>query len=389
MAHPGWRNVLLLAGVSLVADVSGEMLMAVLPFVLVAQGATGVGLGLVSGVSEGFGHVMKLAGGYLGQRAKRRIPLVGAGYLLAALSRFGVALATAWPLTMAFRSLDRVGKGLRTAPRDAVITESIPESHWGQAFGLHRAADTAGAVIGVLAVLALMSWTGASESTIILIGAVVGLFTVVPLLFIHEPEAAPAGATDAALVTPRPSQSYLAFLAVVALFNLGRISYLFFLLRAASGSTITAAVGWYLAFNVVYMAAAYPLGRWADAIGTERIYTAGIVLTAAAAACFVPTPSPVLLAAGFALLGLAFAASEGSGRVLASRLAGAHRRSSRLGEYHAVAGAATLAGGLAAGILWDQAGHSWAFGWGVALPILALAMLAGLALSRPGRFAPP
>lgn len=385
MAHPGWRNVLILAGVSLVADISGEMLMAVLPFVLVAQGATGVGLGLVSGVSEGFGHVMKLAGGYLGQRAKRRIPLVGAGYLLAALSRFGVALATAWPLTMAFRSLDRVGKGLRTAPRDAVLTESVPESQWGRAFGLHRAADTAGAVVGVLAVLALMAWAGASERTIILIGAGVGLFTVIPLLFVREPEPTAPPASDAALVTPRPSQSYLAFLAVVALFNLGRISYLFFLLRAAAGSTITAAVAWYLAFNVVYMAAAYPLGRWADSIGPERIYTAGILLTAAAAACFVPTPTPLLLAAGFTLLGLAFAASEGSGRALASHLADARRRSSRLGEYHAVAGVATLAGGLAAGILWDRSGHAWAFGWGVALPLLASAMLAGLAFSRPGR----
>lgn len=387
MPSGGWRNVLLLALVSLVADVSGEMLMAVLPFALVAQGATGLGLGLVSGVSEGVGHAMKLVGGRLGERAKRRLPLVAGGYLLAALSRYGVALATAWPVTMGFRSLDRVGKGLRTAPRDAVLAESIDERHWGRAFGLHRAADTAGAVIGTLAVLALLVWAGASERTVILIGATVGLFSVLPLLFVREkePEAAAEGA---ALVTPRPTQHYLAFLAVVGLFNLGRISYLFYLVRAAAGSDVPTAVGWYLLFNVVYMAAAYPLGTWADRIGHDRVFTAGMVLSAAAAACFLPSPSPTTLAAGFVLLGLSFAAAEGSGRALASHLADGRRRSSRLGEYHAVAGAATLVGGLAAGLLWDQAGNAWAFGWGVALPVLALAMLAGLALSRPGRLMP-
>lgn len=387
MASAGWRNVWLLAAVSLVADISGEMLMAVLPFALVAQGATGLGLGLVSGVSEGVGHAMKLVGGRLGARAQRRVPLIAGGYLIAALSRFGVALATAWPVTMAFRSLDRVGKGLRTAPRDAVLAESIREEEWGRAFGLHRAADTAGAVVGTLAVLALLVWAGASERTIILVGAVVGLFSVLPLLFVREPQPDPE-ANGAALVTPRPTQHYLTFLAVVGLFNLGRISYLFYLVRAAAGSDVATAVGWYLAFNVVYMAAAYPLGRWADRIGHDRVFTASLAVSAAAAACFLPTPSPLSLGAGFVLLGLSFAAAEGSGRALASHLADGRRRSSRLGEYHAVAGAATLLGGLVAGLLWDGLGHGYAFAWGVLLPALAMAMLAGLALSRPGRLMP-
>jgi MFS family permease len=383
----GWRNVLLLAAVSLVADVSGEMLMAVLPFALVAQGATGLGLGLVSGVSEGVGHAMKLVGGWLGSRAKRRLPLVGGGYLLAALSRYGVALATAWPVTLAFRSLDRVGKGLRTAPRDALLAESVEERHWGRAFGLHRAADTAGAVVGTLAVLGLLVWAGASERTIILLGATVGLFSVLPLLFVREtPPETEAG--DKALVTPRPTQPYLTFLAVVALFNLGRISYLFYLVRAAVGSDVPTAVAWYLLFNVVYMAAAYPLGKWADRIGHDRVFTASMALSAAAAAFFLPAPHPSVLLAGFVLLGLSFAAAEGSGRALASHLADGRRRSSRLGEYHAVAGAATLAGGLAAGLLWDGPGQAYAFAWGVGLPVLALAVLAGLALSRPGRLMP-
>ena len=381
MARPGvdrdgWRDVRLLALVSLIGDISGEMLMAVLPFVLVAQGATGLGLGVVGGVTEGVGHAMKWVGGRVGQRMRRTVPLIGAGYLTAALSRFGVALATAWPATLAFRSLDRVGKGLRTAPRDALLAGAVPPSERARAFGLHRAADTTGAVLGVLAALAGLAWVGASERQIVLVAAAVGLTSVVPLFFVREPALPPPVPGPGSPVEAR-TPGYLAFLAVAATFSLGHVSYLFFLVRStAGGASVESAVLWYLLFNVVYAAASYPFGMAADRWGRRRVLLVGFLLTALSALPFLAAPDPFLLTAGFAVLGLSYAAVEGNLRALAADLAGERARSTRLGEFHALVGFATLVGGIAAGLLWDKVGARWAFAWCAAVSLLAAVGLA-------------
>jgi len=405
MDGAGWRNVWLLAAVSLISDVSGEMLQAVLPFLLVAQGATGLGIGLVGGVTEGFGQVFKLVGGYVGARVRRKRFLVGSGYLLASLSRFGVAFATAWPVSLAFRSLDRVGKGLREAPRDTILADSIPKSQRGRAFGLHRAGDTLGAVIGVTLAIAIL-WHYYSpqeveqagvEATVVLVGAVIGLTSVVPLFFVRE---AADGATPAAPLPMEPlSPRYGSFLAVAALFHLGHVSYLFFILRAYELGDIAlplvgvipglvAAVLWYLVFNLVYVAASYPAGVITDRIGRVRVLVIGYGLAALASGLFFLTPSAWTLAAGFLTLGFSYAATEGTGRTLAADLAGTHGRSVRLGWYQFTVGIATLLGGVAAGLLWDTLGHRAAFAWGAALSVLALVALALWAPIKRSRQSP-
>lgn len=383
MRTPGWRNVGLLAAVSLINDVSGEMLMAVLPFVLVAQGATGLGLGLVGGVTEGVGHAMKLVGGSLGQRVERKKGLIGAGYLVAAVSRFGVALATAWPLTLAFRGLDRVGKGLRTAPRDALLSEQLPAGQRGQAFGLHRAADTTGAVLGVLGALALIAWAGASHRTVVLVGAGIGLASLLPLLGLQEgPRVPNLGDPALRVAGEAPSPRFRPYLLVAATFSLARVSYLFYLVRAASATGgVAAAIAWYLWFNVLYAGAAYPIGRLGDRVGRPRLLLLGYLATAATAAVFALPVSTVSLAFGFSMLGVSFALVEGQGSALAADLAGSAQRSARLGRYHALTGAATVLGGLAAGLLWDHVGPAASFAWGATVPLVAAV---GLLVVRPG-----
>lgn len=384
----------LLAATSLISDISGEMLQAVLPFLLVAQGAGGLGIGLVGG-TDGLGSVFKVLGGYVGERVKRKRYLVGAGYLLAALSRFGIAFANFWLASFAFRTLDRVGKGLRDAPRDTILADSVPKAERGRAFGLHRAGDTLGAVIGVALAIGAVYWfyspdavaQSGLESNIVFVGAAIGLLALVPLSFVRE-TTDEAGA--AALPLEPFSPRYGSYLAVSGLFYMGHVSYLFFILHARGGPhgplpDLVAAVLWYLAFNVVYVAASYPAGILTDRVGRVRVLLIGFALSAAAMGLFVLAPSLWTLAGGVVALGLSYAATEGTGRALAADLAGTAGRSHRLGWYQFVVGVATFAGGIAAGLLWDRVGEWGAFAWGATMSVLALVALALWAPLKRGK----
>jgi MFS family permease len=375
------RNVLLLAAASFLADVSGEMLLAVLPFLLVAQGATGVGLGLVSGLSDAVGHLLKPFAGRFADKTGKRKPLIIAGYVVAALSRIGIAFATMWPTSLLFRSSDRLGKGLRTAPRDALLAESVPRAQRGRAFGLHRAADTAGAVVGVgLALLALSVW-GASPQTIVLAGALIGLSTVAPLAFVKEVGTLGVPQHDR---EEKGSPRFGLYVAIAGSFALANVSYLFFVLRATEATTTVGAVALYLLFNVVYVAVAYPAGHLADRVGKPRVLVVGWIVFAMASFVFVASPSLPRGILGFTLLGIAFAVFEGTGRAFAADLAGAKGRSTRLGIFHATVGLSTVAGGLIAGLLWDKVGEWATFAWGGVLAIIAATALAVTFLSQQG-----
>jgi MFS family permease len=367
------RNVALLAATSFLADVSGEMLMAVLPFLLVAQGAGGLAVGLVGGFADAIGHLVKPFSGALADRTRRRKPLIISGYLTAAVARIGIALGGAWSVTLAFRSVDRVGKGLRSAPRDALLAESVPPERRGRAFGIHRAADTLGAVVGVSAALVMLVVFGASPAIIVFAGALVGLSTVVPLVFVREIDASHnSGKPLLEAASPR----YVRYLVVVGLFALGNVSYLFYLLRAREAVGGDAgAVALYLGFNVVYFAAAYPFGHLADRIGKVPILGAGFALASASAAFFLLPPSLPLAIAGFALLGLSFASVDGVERALAADLAGSAARSTRLGIFSATVGLSTVLGGVVAGLLWQSVAPWATFAWGAVVTLVALGLL--------------
>jgi MFS family permease len=374
------RNVLLLAATSFLADVSGEMLMAVLPFLLVAQGATGVGVGLVGGLADAVGHLVKPLAGRLADRLRRRKPLILTGYAVPALARIGIALASTWGLSLLFRATDRVGKGLRSAPRDALLAESVPREQRGRAFGLHRAADTAGAFVGVALALCALVLLHASPAGIVLAGAFIGLGTLVPLLFVRDLGQEEGARTR--LVEPA-SPRYRAYLLVAALFALGNVSYLFFLLRAADAVGGEAgAIALYLLFNLVYFLAAYPAGHLADRWGKPRVLLGAFLLFALACAVFLLPPTLPAALAGFVVLGFAFAGFEGTERAFAADLAGTEGRATRLGLFHGTVGLATFAGGIAAGLLWDRVAPWAAFGWGAGLALGAALLLVTLGFAR-------
>ncbi|MEA3201095.1 MAG: hypothetical protein QOE90_2523 [Thermoplasmata archaeon] len=369
------RNVVALSITSFLADVSGEMLMAVLPFLLLAQGATGFDVGITGGVSDAVGHLLKPVFGALADRTRRRKPLVVGGYLLAASARFGISASTQWFWSLAYRSADRVGKGMRTAPRDAILAESATKETRGRSFGLHRAADTAGAVVGVgLALLALLVLR-ASDASIVFVGALIGLSTAIPLFFVRD-EGPLAPAAAKAIAEPL-SPRYRRYLVVAAIFAAGNVSYLFFVLRAsdAVGGAV-GAVALYLVFNVVYAAGAYPMGALSDRVGKPRVLAAGFLLFALAAALMAMPPTWWRALAAFVVMGGSFACVDGVERAFAADLAGSVARSTRLGVFQGVVGVATVLSGIAAGLLWDQVAPWAAFAWGAGVALVALAALA-------------
>ncbi|MFA5861022.1 MAG: MFS transporter [Candidatus Thermoplasmatota archaeon] len=374
------RNVVLLAVTSFLADISGEMLQAVFAFLLVLQGASGLAIGLTGGVSEAVGHLLKPVFGAVADRKHaRRKPLVIGGYVLAALSRFGIALSTFWVPSLAFRSVDRVGKGMRTAPRDAILAESANAGSRGSTYGLHRAADTAGAVVGVSLALVGIVWFGLAQDgldRVVLVAAFVGLSTLIPLSMVRDVD--PASGTMKGLFEA-PSPRYRAFLVVAGIFALGQVSYLFYILRASHqvGGPVVAVL-LYLLFNIVYAALALPLGWLSDRLGHARMLAGGAVLFSASAILLTGSPGLSLAVLSFVLLGLAFAATDGVQRALAADLAGTASRSTRLGLFHMTIGIATIVGGITAGWLWDALGEGATFVWGAVLPLVALALFAGL-----------
>jgi MFS family permease len=372
----GWRIVRLLSLTSLLADISGEMVMAVLPFLLVSQGATGLAVGLVGAASEAIGHLSKFLGGKAGDRVRHKRLLVASGYLVAALARFGIAAASTWPASLFWRGADRVGKGIRSAPRDAMLHAAVPEAQSARAFAYHRAADTAGAVLGVFGALLLLV-RGLTPGHIVLAAAFLGLAAVLPLLVLREPDVpvVPPGSE-----APR-RRGFRAYIVVSCLFAAGQVSYLFYLLRTGNAEGILSAVAWYLLFNIVYAIAAYPLGILADTWGKARVLLLGFLLTAVASLVFAAPPSKWTFLAGFSVLGLSFAATEGTGRSIAATLAGS-KHSTRLGLYHSAIGFAALAGGLGGGYLWDRFGPAALFEAGTAVVLLAALTLL-YTLSRP------
>lgn len=378
-AATGWRDIVLLGLVSLIAEVSGEMMSALLPFLLISQSAGGLAIGLVGGVTDGVGDFFKLVGGHLGQRTRRPRLLIGAGYLVAALSRFGVAAAPTWPMTLGARSLDRVGKGLRTAPRDAMLANlSSPETR-GRAFGLHLAGDVTGALVAVALVAVLFGVLGMSPRTLVVAAACIGVFAVLPLFWVRDQAFGERG-VDARSAAAAPE--YTSFLLVASLFAAGRVSYMFFVVAATLAYGTATALGLYVAFTAVQAASAWLWGLLGDRWGKRRSLAIGYVLAAAGAA-FMLGGTLAWMVAGFLAFGLSVGCVDSLSRALAAQVTGGTQQTARLGEYHALTGFAGLLGGIAVGLLWDNWSPDVAFAWGAVVPLLAALGLMRLRRGHP------
>jgi MFS family permease len=377
---------LLLSLVSFLTDLSSEAILPLLPLHLAAMGATGAAIGLVSGLGDAVADVLRIFAGYAGDRTGRKKPLVLLGYSLSALGKFLFPLATTWQQFLLFRPLERLGKGLRSAPRDAIITELAGPQERGMAFGFHRAADTAGALAGTVLAIVLVWWMELDTRTVLFVGAVLALTAVPWLLLLQEPGQTPVNRPFVLHISslPRP---VLRLLAVGVVFGLGKVGYMFYLLKASQhfpGRMATVApLLLYLWFNLVYTITAVPAGQWSDRAGRQPALTAGLLALALASLGTGLSTTVLPLVASFGVYGVANGLLEGNFRAYLGDLTPADSRGTALGLFHGLSGLAALAGGLAVGMLWDQLGVTAPFIWGAVLCVATAFLLGRVANVRP------
>lgn len=369
------RAVLLLGLTSLLTDVGGEMIFPLLPAFLATLGAGPAFLGLLEGVADATASGLKLVAGAASDRAPRRKPFVVFGYGLAGLVRPLVALATAPWHVLAVRVLDRIGKGVRTAPRDALISAAVPDAMAGRAFGLHRAMDHAGAVIGP-ALAALLLSAGLVERQLFLLAALPGIAALVAVLLVPEATRVPAP-VEVEANAPPPAR-FGSWLAILALFSLGNSSDAFLLLRASelglSGAELPLL---WMAFHVVKLLASFAGGALADRVDRGRLVASGWLVYAGSYLAFGLATQAWHAIAIFLAYGVFHGLTEPAEKALVKGLAPKAKQGRAFGLYHLILGGAAIPAGLLTGGLWQLGGAGLALSCSAAIAAAAAIALFG------------
>lgn len=426
--NPRWRpsrNVWALSAVSFLTDASSEIIAPLLPLFLTATlGASARTIGLIEGGAEAIASLLKLASGWWSDRARSRKPLIVIGYALASLARPLVAIAQTSTQVLAIRFTDRVGKGIRGAPRDALLAASTPVEHRGRAFGFHRAADHAGAVVGPLIAMACLGWLAMPIRHVFWVAAIPGALAVfVAVVWVREttpPSTIPstisstipsiiesttrstsqeaAGVVATATTTavlpgtatdPLPT-SFTRVMVPIALFTLGNSTDAFLILRANQlGVSTTLIPLLWVALHLVKSASSTPGGTLSDRVGRTPLMLGGWVLYAMVYAGFAFASASWHAWALFAIYGLVFGLTEGTEKALVADLVPAGVRGRAFGWYHATIGVAALPASLAFGIVWDRFGAHSAFLMGAALAVVASVLLVVLVGVHPSPQTPP
>ncbi|HSA88936.1 MAG TPA: MFS transporter [Burkholderiales bacterium] len=380
MRVPG--TVWALGAVSLLMDLSSELVHSLLPVLMVTVlGASMLAVGVVEGIAEATASIVKLFSGAISDRLGRRKPIVVLGYGLAALSKPLFPLAASVPLVLGARFMDRVGKGIRGAPRDALIADVTPEGARGAAYGLRQALDTVGAVLGPLAAVGLMIALANDVRSVLWWAVVPAVLAVIVLfVFVKEPPRA---------VAPLQHPVFKSFhrigirtwlvVAVGAALTLARFSEAFLVLRAQSLGIALALVPAVLAvMNVAYTATAYPAGVAADRGHRKALLVWGLAALIASDLVIASSASWALFFAGVVLWGLHMGLTQGLLSTLVADAAPAGLRGTAFGVFHLVSGVAMLLASVIAGVLWDAYGAAWTFYAGAAFTALALLGLAAV-----------
>lgn len=373
-------NVRMMGVVSLLTDASSEMVYPVLPLFLAnVLGAPVAAIGLIESLAEATASFMKVGSGWLSDHVGRRKPLIAIGYTMSNIVKPIMAFTQTWPAVLALRVSDRLGKGIRTAPRDALIAESTHESQRGQAFGVHRALDTVGAAIGPFVAWVVLSFQPNGYRTIFLISAIPGTLAIAFVLFAVRDtgKRRPAGSAAPRVSFRDFSAPLVAFTAISFVFGVANSSDAMLILRAQDLGAKAAVIPlMYVVFNVVGAALSTPFGRRSDSVGRRRVVAVGFAGCAFVYLGFAIAHTPVAPWGLFALYGIPYAATEGMTRAYVVDLAGPEKRATVLGAYTFVLGIAALPSSTLAGLLWDHVSHAAPF-WlsAVLMGVSAMAMV--------------
>lgn len=380
------RNVKALGLVSLLTDASSEMVYPVLPLFLAnVLHAPVSAIGLIESVAEATASFMKVASGWVSDRVGRRRRLIALGYTLSNIAKPLLALTGSWPAVLALRFSDRFGKGVRTAPRDALIADSSTEKHRGRDFGVHRALDTLGAAIGPFTAWAILTLVPDGYRTVFWVSAVPGTLAIlVVLTLVREKHARAADAPRPVMKLRHLGAPFAVFTAASFVFALGNSSDAMLILRAQDLGTAAALVPlMYFVFNTVGALLSAPFGIRSDRVGRKRVIIAGFALYAVVYAGFSFATRPLHAWLLFAAYGIPYAMTEGVTRAYVMDLVGADVRATAVGGYTFMLGIAALPASSMAGLLWEHVSHAAPFAVSAAL------MAAGaVGLAAFGRTAP-
>ncbi len=371
------RTVWALGLVSLFMDVSSEMIHALLPlFLTVGLGASVALVGLIEGVAESAASIVKVFSGHLSDRIGRRKPLLVAGYGLAALTKPLFALAGAPAVVFAARFADRIGKGLRGAPRDALVADVTPEAMRGRAYGVRQALDTAGAFIGPLIAIALMAALASDMRAVFWFAVIPAGAAVLLVLWGVEDRAAADGARARPPIRltdlRRLGSAFWGVVAIGVVFTLARFSEAFLVLKASDvGLPLALAPLVLVAMNVVYALGAYPAGAWSDRAAPTTVLLWGLAALVAADAALAVAPSVPTAFVGIGLWGAHMALTQGLLAKLVAQRAPPDIRGSAFGLFNLAVGVATLLASALAGLLWAGVGPAATFLAGAGFAVLA------------------
>lgn len=385
------RNVWVLTATSFLTDISSEMIANLMPLFL--SNVLGVGtalIGLIDGIAESTASLLKLYSGALSDKIGKRKWLTVAGYGLSTFAKPFLYFANAWGWVLGVRFVDRVGKGIRTAPRDALLAGSIDEKQRGLAFGLHRAGDTAGAFVG-LAIAALVIYltqqgatllTRATFQTIVLISFIPALLAVLVLAFFAREVQVAKKANLPTFSLAGFDKRFKLFLLAAIFFTLGNSSDSFIILRGQErGLSLLQVMGMLLTFNAVYTVLSGPLGALSDKLGRRKLILTGWIFYALVYLGFSLANTGAQVWALFGLYGLYYALTEGAAKAFVADLVPDQMRGRAYGLYHAALALSAFPASLIAGILWQGLGN-WP-GFGPAAPFI---FGAGMALAAVAIF---
>lgn len=366
------KNVVILSLVSLFNDISSEIIYPLLPiFITSVLGASTITLGLIEGVAESTASLLKLLSGYLSDRFHRRKPIVFLGYLVSNISRPLMGVAGFAYQVGIFRFMDRVGKGVRTAPRDALLSASADKEKLGRAFGLQRAFDHLGAVAGPLIAMALLS-LGFSLRNIFFIAAIPGAIVIILLFNVEER----VGSIVRKVAFGRVDSNFLRFLIIMFIFTLGNSSDAFLILRATTiGIPITMIPVLWVMLHVVKSISSMPAGILSDRIDRRYVIAIGWVVYGLVYTGLALAERPLHILLLFIVYGLYFGLTEGVERAFVADLVPEEKRATGYGLYHLAIGIGALPASILFGIFWRVYGPSFAFFVGSGLAFLASILL--------------
>jgi len=372
-------NVIILGIVSFLTDISTEMVYPLIPLYLTTKlGASPAIVGLIEGVAESTAALLRVFSGYISDLIGKRKPLAILGYGSSTLGKVFLYLSHSWGLVFVGRWIDRFGKGIRTAPRDALIADSADPSKRGKAFGLHRAMDTFGAVIGILLAYYFFTRFSGDYSKVFMYSLIPAFLGVFVLFFVRESKkVAKQSASKPTLKWSLLDKRLKGFLIVTLIFTLGNSSNQFLLLRAKNlGFNDATVLLLYLTYNLVYMAFAYPAGRISDRIGRKKLIVVGYLFYGLVYLGFALVKASPYLWVLFGLYGIYIGLTEGVQKALISDIAPVETRATLIGLHATLEGIGLLPASFVAGLLWNNISPSAPFYFGGLMGVIsALGML--------------